>query len=399
MTGPPFVRGLELSAALFAEVEPILARHFPGLAYAAARIARGSDVLGFDDERSTDHYWGPLLELFVSDADRAHYGQQIHDVLASELPFEVRGYSSHFRPFEGSEAHFGRLGHLAQRSERPINHGVSIMTVRGFFGAWLQVDPLGELAPVEWLLMSEQNLRMVTSGGVFVDAPGELSRARHTLSYYPHEVWLYLLAAQWARVGQEEAFLGRTAETGDDLGSRLVAARLVRDVMRLAFLLERTYAPYTKWLGTAFSRLPCAAELGPHLAATLAAQDWREREGHLSRAYEHVAHMHNALAVTERVAETVASFHGRPYLVIHADRFAAATEQAITSAQVRGWPKRAGSVNQWADATDVLDRPSLLPRLRTFYEPSTATAAAGSQVRAAGQRNDTSSGQRATVGK
>jgi hypothetical protein len=186
----PFVPGLELSAALFAEAKPILQRHFPGLAYAAARLARGSDVLGFDDERSTDHYWGPLLELYVSDADCERLAQQIHDVLAAELPLEVRGYSTHFRPFEGSEAHFGRLGHLVQRAERPINHGVSVMTVRGFFHAWLQVDPLHELAPVEWLLMSEQNLRMVTSGRVFVDGPGELSRARRTLSYYPHDVWL-----------------------------------------------------------------------------------------------------------------------------------------------------------------------------------------------------------------
>jgi len=38
---PPFVQGLELSAALFAEVEPILQHHFPGLEYAAARIAQG----------------------------------------------------------------------------------------------------------------------------------------------------------------------------------------------------------------------------------------------------------------------------------------------------------------------------------------------------------------------
>jgi uncharacterized protein YbaR (Trm112 family) len=57
-----------------------------------------------------------------------------------------------------------------------------------------------------------------------------------------------------------------------------------------------------------------------------------------------------------------------------------ATEQAITSELVRGWPKRVGSVNQWADATDVLDRPSVLPRLRTFYTPSSAAAGAGEQV-------------------
>jgi hypothetical protein len=343
-------------------------------------------VLGFDDERSTDHYWGPLLELFVSDADRERWGQQIHEVLAAELPFEVRGYSTHFRPFEGSEAHFGRLGHLAQRAERPINHGVSVMSVRGFFRAWLQLDPLRELEPVEWLLMSEQTLRMVTSGRVFSDGPGELSRARRALTYYPHEVWLYVLAAQWARIGQEEAFLGRTAEVGDELGSRLIAARLVRDVMRLAFILERTYAPYTKWFGTAFDRLRCASELGPHLEATLAATDLSTRESHINRAYEHVARMHNALGVTEPVGETVASFHGRPYLVIHADRFVEVTERAIASGLVRSWPKRVGSVNQWADATDVLDRPSLLPRLRSIYTDS--IRAAGSDLQFAGERHE-----------
>ena len=64
--------------------------------------------------------------------------------------------------------------------------------------------------------------------------------------------------------------------------------------------------------------------------------------------------MHNAVGVTEPVAETVASFHGRPYLVIHADRFVEVSERAIASDMVRRWPKRVGSVNQWADATDVL---------------------------------------------
>src|SRR5439155_26250654 len=59
---------------------------------------------------------------------------------------------------------------------------------------------------------------------------------------------------------------------------------------------------------------------------------------------------------------------------IHADRFAEATERAITSELVRDWPNRVGSVSQWADATDVLDRPALLPRLRSFYTGSSGGA-------------------------
>jgi hypothetical protein len=136
--------------------------------------------------------------------------------------------------------------------------------------------------------MSEQHLLMLTAGAVFLDAPGQLTRARTALAYYPHDVWLYLLAAQWAYIGQYEALVGRADEVGDELGSRLICARLVHDIMHLAFLLERTYAPYAKWFGTAFQRLQCASELAPHLAGALAANDRRTRERHLLQSLEWV---------------------------------------------------------------------------------------------------------------
>jgi Domain of unknown function (DUF4037) len=366
--GERFVSGLELSAALYTYVEQILRRRFPDLRYAAARLARGSDVLGFDDARSTDHYWGPMLELFLTQDDHARLSQQIHDVLAVELPFEINGYPTHFRPFEGVEAHFGRLGHLEARRERPINHGVSTLTVRHFFWTWLRVNPLEEIQPVEWVLMSEQNLRMVTAGRVFRDDFGELSAARARLSYYPHEVWLYLIAAGWARIGQEAPFVGRTVESGDELGSRLIAGRLVRDIMRLAFLFGRTYAPYAKWFGTAFNRLERASSLGPHLQGALAASTFSEREAHLVAAFEDIARMHNELGVTAPVPVNVSLFHERPYRVIDTEAFVRAAEEAISEPAVRAWPRRIGSVNQWADATDMLDRPSLLASLRSFYD-------------------------------
>jgi hypothetical protein len=363
-----FMPGLDLSEALYHEgVEPILRRHFPGLPYAAARIGPGSDVLGFDDRRSTDHFWGPLLNLFLAEDDLIRWGASIDTTLAAELPFKIRGFSTHFRAFEGDEAHLGHLGHMAPRAERPINHGVMRSTVQAYFRGYLGVDPVSALHAVDWLVMSEQHLRMFTAGRVFHDGPGELTRVRETLAYYPHDVWLYMLAAQWARIGQEEAFLGRTGEVGDELGSRLIATRLVRDVMRLAFLLERTYAPYSKWFGMAFSRLACAATLGPSLERALSATNWHEREHHLVLAYEQIASMHNAVGITELVPNAAATFHGRPFRVIHADRFAEAAEHAIADETVRQLPRRAGSVNQWSDATDILERPHLLRRSRALY--------------------------------
>jgi hypothetical protein len=91
---------------------------------------------------------------------------------------------------------------------------------------------------------------------------------------------------------------------------------------------------YIKWFGSAFKRLRCAAELG---------RPWKERwqqptgvrEALLVRLKNIVARMHNALAVTDCVSEEAAPFHGRPYLVIHEDRFVEAIECAITSDLVR----------------------------------------------------------------
>lgn len=370
-----FMPGLELSATFYSEaVEPLLRKRFPDLRHAAARIGPGSDVLGFDDSRSTDHFWGPLLHLFLLEDDYDRWAERINRSLAEELPFEIRGFPTNFRAFEGDEAHLGHLGHMQASSMRPINHGVMLTTVRRYFRAYLRIDPLETVQVIDWLLMSEQHLLMLTSGAVFHDSASELTRARGALAYYPHDVWLYLLAAQWARIGQEEAFVGRTGEVGDAPGSRLICARLVHDVMRQAFFLERTYTPYAKWFGTAFRRLHCAAELQPHLEGALAADDWRTRERHLTQAYEVVARVHNALGVTEPVAEAAASFHGRPFLVIHADRFAAAAERAITDATVRRLPPRIGSVNQWVDATDVLERPLLLQRLRSMYDAASCGA-------------------------
>jgi Domain of unknown function (DUF4037) len=45
----------------------------------------------------------------------------------------------------------------------------------------------------------------------------------------------------------------------------LIGARLVHDIMNLCFLLEKQYAPYPKWFGTAFQQLHSAKELGPLL--------------------------------------------------------------------------------------------------------------------------------------
>ncbi len=178
---------------------------------------------------------------------------------------------------------------------------------------------------------------------------------------------LYLLTAQWARIGQEEPFMARCAEAGDHLGSRIVAARLVHDVMRLCFLMEKRYAPYSKWFGTAFHELALSDDLCPALDAVLASDDWEERQSNLSHAYEYIASAHNELGVTEPLDSVVSSFHDRPYDIIGGDRFAAAIRSQIRDPEVLALTPDIGSVDQFSDSTDILSRPDRRRRLRAVY--------------------------------
>ncbi len=153
--------------------------------------------------------------------------------------------------------------------------------------------------------------------------------------------------------------MGRCGQVGDELGSRLVAARLVRDLMRLCFLMERRYAPYIKWLGSAFARLDCAGDLLPVFMRVLEAAAWERRQVPLAAAYEYVAGKHNSLGITAPLATGVSGFHRRPFLVLHADRFYAAIREKIRSAEVLALPGDLGAYDQFIDSTDAagyLDR-------------------------------------------
>ncbi len=213
----------------------------------------------------------------------------------------------------------------------------------------------GAIAPADWLTFPQHKLRTLTQGAVYFSGLGELDALRERLHYFPRDLWLYLMAAQWMRISQEEPFMGRTGDVGDELGSRVIAARLIRDLMLLCFLIERVYAPYPKWYGTGFSKLTCAPTLTPIFQQALSAETWRTREAPLSEAYAVVAGMHNALGITEPQPTEVSPFHNRPYQVIHGELFAEALRAQIEDAEVKRIAAKTwiGSIDQFSDSTDL----------------------------------------------
>ena len=338
-----FIPGADLAQGLYEDVvRPVLGR----TAHAAALLGTGSDVLGFDTPRSTDHGWGPRMHLFVDEEDVADVASRVeHD-----LPQTYRGWPTRY----GWDA-------------VPIQHHVVVRPL----GAWLKdhlgIDPREGMRTVDWLVLPQQKALEVTAGRVFHDGTGELTRARSTLAWYPDDVWLWLLACQWRRLHQEEPFVGRTAEVGDELGSRILAARLARDLMRLCLLLDRRYAPYSKWLGSAFARLEVAATLGPHLEAALVAGTFPEREAALVESFQAVALRHNAAGVTRPVPPEVSVFHGRPFRVIASGRFVDACLERVQDRWLRGLPLT-GAIDQVVDSTDVVENSGVARRLASTYQ-------------------------------
>jgi hypothetical protein len=346
-----FIPGLDLARLYYAEVvRPLLDSECPGLAHSAALIGWGSEVLGFDSSRSADHNWGPRLQIFLAD-DAADQAGRVSDLLAARLPAEFRGYPTAFP-----------ASNIASPSSA---HWVTVAGLRSWLTGTLGFDPAAETNLLDWLSVPTQVLAEVTGGAVFHDglvrdespspAPGgALTSVRTALAWYPHDIWLYVMACQWQRIGEEEAFPGRCAEAGDDLGSALITARLARDLVRLVLLMQRRYPPYSKWLGSAFARTAAASELTPLLAAAMTAATWPEREYSLSAAYEAAAHLHNAIAVTPPLDPAVRpTYYDRPYRVIEAGRFVRALREQISDERVRALPL-SGAVDQFIDSTDAI---------------------------------------------
>jgi hypothetical protein len=297
--------------------------------------------------------------LFLSEADHEALRDELDQVLRRELPREVGGYSTHFA------RHGDGTTWMVPAEDGPVAHRVRVLTIRGFFQSLLGFDPTGPIRAADWVSVPQQILLSLTVGRVFHDGLGQLEPLRKKLCYYPDDVWLYLLSAQWMRISQEEPFMGRCGQVGDDLGSRLIAGRLVRDLMGLCFLMERCYAPYVKWFGTAFAQLDCAADLQPVLTQVLSAETWHERQTHLTTAYEYAARKHNALGITEPVEPKVSPFFDRPFLVIHGERFADALRAQIEDKEVLALPVHLGSVDQFTDSTDAQ---KYLDRIKGVYE-------------------------------
>jgi hypothetical protein len=161
-----------------------------------------------------------------------------------------------------------------------------------------------------------QSVLEVVGGEVFTDSLGAISEIRRRLSWYPEDVWRYVVAVDWHRISQELPFVGRAGSRGDDLGSRLLTGHLVGIATHLGFLLER-WPPYSKWLGSSFSQLSVATPLAPVLMTALTSSTWLGRQTALTAVLEilHLKQLNSGLPIGKALVEP---FFDRPFTSVSA---------------------------------------------------------------------------------
>lgn len=341
---PEFIPGLQLNKGFYHDVVgPLMKKHFPDLQYSAGLVGHGSDVLGFDTPKSMDHNWGPHLHIFFSETDFIAYKTQVDQMLRTHLPYSYQGFSTNFK--EG-DRYRKDIPEFIDSGE--VHHLFEFWTARSFFIHYLGFDIEKKPTYRDWLLFPQQALLEVTTGELFHD---ELSvqKYRDQFAYFPDDIWIYMMRIQWGKILDEMQTQARSGEVHDEVGALVVTARTVHKIMMLCFLLERTYAPYSKWFGSMFKRLDKGQELYPLLLQLLRSSDWRERQELLAKTYQKLGEMHNKLDVTEPLSTELMDFFGRGHPVINLWEYVEKIGAAVKNEKLRNMKYTLGSVDQFID--------------------------------------------------
>ncbi len=237
------------SRAFFGDVVlPLLQRQVPAetQVMAAGFFGYGSEVLGLDDEYSTDHHFGLRVNVLLPQALLDTKGAAIEDLLAEHLPHSWNGREL-------------REGYTRTK-------GVALASLEQHLQSTIGIDHAPQTY-AEWMSIPEEDVIHVVAGEVWHDPAGVFTAVRTGLSgYYPEPVRIRRLA-HWCRYfsGMGVYALKRALLRNNMLYASTTFSRSLRWGVQMAFMLDRTYYPYDKWLTSMFYRLPRMAARLQHI--------------------------------------------------------------------------------------------------------------------------------------
>ena len=231
---------IDVSHQFFDEiVKPILLEHFPDEAAQTAFgvFGYGSEVLGLDDEYSSDHHWGLRINALIPDYLVSIRKERMLQTVADNLPDTYQGHSL-------------REGYTGVAS-------LEIDSLEGFLKR-----TVGTISPPEtyqeWLNLPEEDVTHVINGEIWYDPSGCFTAIRRSFQvYYPEPVRLRRIA-HWCRYfsGMGSYAVKRAILRDNEYYAAVAFGKAIRWGVQLAFMLDKQYYPYDKWVMAFVKRLP-----------------------------------------------------------------------------------------------------------------------------------------------
>lgn len=265
------MKGLEISRAYYEECgKGTLRERFPEKYFrmAAGLAGLGSECLGYDDEISRDHDFGPGFCIWLTEEDYAEYGAEVQKVYEL-LP----------KTFMGLTRMEGRRG----------GGRVGVFSISRFYRQFIGEKEAPKTL-VRWLMLPEEKLACAVNGSIFEDHLGEFTRIREELlSYYPEDVRIKKIAARAANMAQAGQYnYARCMQRGEVVAAELAIGEFIRASMRMIYLCNRTYTPFYKWMFRGLKDLPILSGAVPLLEELAESpvrrevwkiEEWKKRKG------------------------------------------------------------------------------------------------------------------------
>ena len=252
------MKGLELSEKYYnAFGKEMIEKNFPSLKgrVAAGLVGQGSECLGFDDNISKDHDYGPSFCLWLTREDYQVYGKALAEEYR-KLPKDFEGVKGRLESLHGG----GRVG---------------VLCIPDFYYGLLGTEGVPK-DNREWMKIPETALCTATNGEVFEDPLGEFSAIREgLLSYYPEDVRINKIAARAAFMAQSGQYnYARAMKRKELVAAKLALAEFMSNTISMVYLLNKRYMPFYKWSHRGMRELPLLSEIGDilHLLAAMEEQ-------------------------------------------------------------------------------------------------------------------------------
>lgn len=244
------INGLQLSKLYYEKYgAPMIHEKFPKYEdrIAVGLAGEGSECFGFDDEYSTDHDFGPGFCMWLAKEDYKKIGKKLQKEYDA-LPKEFMGYK--------------RLD-MVSAGKR-----VGVFTIGKFYKKFTGLKRAPE-SDEDWLNIREAGLAHAVNGEVFRDDLGAFTWIRNRLSeYYPDGVWRCHIAQAAALMSQTGQYnYPRMMKRGDLVTATVYFSGFIKNTLRMLYLINRTYAPYDKWMYKGLERLSNVGKIPEKLDA------------------------------------------------------------------------------------------------------------------------------------